>query len=58
MTGIQQWNIRGIKVSSNSFHKVKKCILILENVQKTNILSIQETHLTSNDEILEKVVKF
>ena len=58
MTGIQQWNIRGIKVSSNSFHKVKKCISILENVQKTNILSIQETHLTSNDEIPKRLLNF
>ena len=58
MTGIQQWNIRGIKVSSNSFHKVKKCISILENVQKTNILSIQETHLASNDEIPKRLLNF
>ena len=58
MTGIIQWNIRGLKVASNSFLKIKKCISTLEDVQKTNILNIQETHLTSNDEIAKKIAEF
>ena len=58
MTGIIQWNIRGLKIVSNSFFKIKKCISKLEDVQKTNILSIQETHLTSNDEILKSLLNF
>ena len=58
MAGIKQWNVRGLKVGSNSFFKVKKCISILEDVSKTTVLSIQETHLTSDEEIPRKLQNF
>ena len=58
MEGISQWNIRGLKVGSNSFFKVRKCVLKLEDVQKTNILSIQETHLKTDDRIPNKLKHF
>ena len=58
MAGISQWNIRGLKVGSNSFFKVRKCVLKLEDVQKTNILSIQETHLKTDDQIPNKLKNF
>ena len=58
MASIKQWNIRGLKLGSNSFHKIKKCISKLEDVQKTNILSVQETHLSSNNEIPQRLKNF
>ena len=58
MAGISQWNIRGLKVGSNSFFKVRKCVLKLEDVQKTNILRIQETHLKTDEQIPNKFKNF
>ena len=53
MESILQWNIRGLK--SNSFHKTKKCIAKLENVQSTLLLNLQETHLRCDEEIPKKL---
>ena len=58
MECIIQWNVRGLKVGSNSFFKVNKCISKLENVQRNKIFSVQETHLTSNEEIPKKLMNF
>ena len=58
MADIIQWNIRGLKVGVNSFFKTKKCISKLENVQKTKILSVQETHLISDEEIPKRLSNF
>ena len=55
MADIIQWNIRGLKVESKSFFKIKKCTEKLEDLAKTNILSIQETHLLSDDEIPKRL---
>ena len=53
MESILQWNIRGLK--SNSFHKTKKCIAKLENVQSTLLFNLQETHLRCDEEIPKKL---
>ena len=58
MEGIIQWNIRGLKCGSQSFLKTKKCVSKLENVQKTKVFSIQETHLGADDEIPRKLLHF
>ena len=58
MECIIQWNVRGLKQESISFHKVKKCVSILENVQNTHVLNLQETHLISDREIPKKFHNF
>ena len=58
MADIIQWNIRSLKVESKSFFKIKKCTEKLEDLAKTNILSIQETHLLSDDEIPKRLKNF
>ena len=58
MECIIQLNVRGLKQESNSFHKVKKCVSILENVQSTHVFNLQETHLISDREIPKKFHNF
>ena len=55
MESILHWNIRGLKSESNSFHKTKKCISKLENVQNTLLFNVQETHLRRDEEIPKKL---
>ena len=55
MESIVHWNVRGLKTESNSFHKTKKSISKLENVQNTLLFNLQETHLRSDEEIPRKL---
>ena len=54
MENILHWNVRGLKVLSNSYSKVKKCVSKLENVRQTFVFNIQETHLRNDEEIPAK----
>ena len=58
MERILQWNVRGLKVSSNSFFKIKKVVSNLENIQNTHIFNLQETHLQDDTEIPKKFKDF
>ena len=58
MESILHWNVRGLKQESNSFHKIKKCVSFLENVQNTHVFNLQETHLISDSEIPKKFHNF
>ena len=56
MESILHWNVRGLKTAQTD--KLKKCCDVLDNVSSVQIFNLQETHLSSDSEIPNRLLNY
>ena len=52
------WNIRGLNDKGRRKNKVDKIISLIQNPKKIVVVNLQETHLSSSEDIPKKILEY